>query len=78
MPLKRNNRKRKITQESTFFDAFDLTILGSDDVNEEFYGFEVSVENNNTTFSDLAQIFKYSNNNEDFLGFSIMPRGTPT
>ena len=67
MPLERKNSKRKINQESTFSDAFDLNILfGSDDENEEFYGFEVSVENNGTTFSDLAQIFNDSNSNKDY------------
>ena len=75
MPLERKNSKRKNNQDSIFSDAFDLCILfGSDDVNEEFFGFEVSVENNDTTFSDLAQIFNDSNSNEEFIGFSTMPQ----
>ena len=75
MPLERKNSKRKNNQDSIFSDAFDLCILfGSDNVNEEFFGFEVSVENNDTTFSDLAQIFNDSNSNEEFLGFSTMPQ----
>ena len=35
-----------------------------------FFGFDVSTENSNKTFSDLRQIFNTSSSDEDFIGFS--------
>ena len=54
MPPKRSSR-----QQAVVSDVFDLNLLfESDDENDEFFGFEAAVENNNTVSSDFSQIFQ--------------------
>ena len=48
----------------------------TDDENDEFFGFDVSTENSNETFSDLRQIFDTSSSDEDFIGFSNAQRNS--
>ena len=65
MPPKRSSR-----QQAVVSDVFDLNLLfESDDENDEFFGFEAAVENNNTVSSDFSLIFHSSSNDETFLGF---------
>ena len=64
-PVRRSNLQNDV------FDDLDLNILfETDDENDEFFGFDVSTENSNETFSDLRQIFNTSSSDEDFIGFS--------
>ena len=63
--------KRRSSPENVVLDVFELNLLfESDDENGEFFGFEESVENNDTSFFDLRQIFNASNSDEEFLGFN--------
>ena len=56
-------------------EVLDLNLLfETDDKNDEFLGFDVPVENMDTTFSDLQQIFNTSNSDDDFAGFTMAPR----
>ena len=64
-PIRRSNLQNDV------FDVLDLNILfETDNENDEFFGFDVSTENSNETFSDLRQIFNTSSSDEDFIGFS--------
>ena len=64
-PSTRNNT------EMGAIDVFELHLLfETDDENDEFFGFNVSVENENATFSEIRQILDASSSDEDFLGFS--------
>ena len=70
MPQKRRNNAD--TDE-----IFDLNLLfETDDQNDEFFGFDVSSEEVNRTFSDLRQIFDTSSSNDEFDGFSSDSKNT--
>ena len=69
--------KRRNNTETEFDEVLDLNILfETDDENDEFFGFDISMEVDNRSFSDLRQIFDTSSSNEDFAGFSSDPRNT--
>ena len=66
LPPQKTSNPTKGTDE-----FFDLNILfETDDENEEFFGFDASLENPNTTSSELMHIFNTSSSDEDFIGFS--------
>ena len=71
-PKRRNNTVTEIDE------VLNLNILfETDDENDEFFGFDISMEVVNRTFSDLRQLFDTSSSDEDFAGFSSSdPRNT--
>ena len=70
LPPKKRNNVQKETEE-----VLDLNFLfESDDENEEFFGFNVSIENVNSTFTDLMHIFNTSSSDDEFTGFTNAPR----
>ena len=69
--------KRRKNPENDAHDLFDLNLLfETDDENEEFFGFNVTIENNDM-LSDVRQIFTTSSSDdEDFHGFSNTARNS--
>ena len=72
MPPKRRSNTGNVTNE-----ILDLNLLfQTDDINDDFFGFDVSVEDVNATFSDLRQIFNTSDDDSNFAGFNTAPSNT--